>query len=354
MTSGRPACARSYTMSSRTWVIVRNAQPGAQRGDAQLPVVGDRRCGLCGGWLRGRRCRLSGLCGDGLGGDRLGGGRLGGGRLGGGRRRQALRRLRGERSAATGLRCGRRRCLRCALRGARLRGGLVAAAGFGGCLRLRVPPVFPLLAPPERPRRPVPVCQRQAAGRTFPVCVSRLSRRRGLGGGGGRSGTRPSTGRGGGRGPFCRGGLRSCGLPGGRGRRGSGGRLFRAFVRARSGGLFLFRRLVPHPVGDQQNLADAREHGTQRVRRCLLNPFAYLREAHIESLPERGRTRAGCHTEATRSRSSSMRFPAGTLAPHRSRRELTKSPLVKAWLPAGGPPRAGLWHAVGCAPSSLA
>ena len=253
MTSGRLACACSYTDELADLDDREAAQPGAQRGDRQLLVVGDWRCALLGGWLRGgwlrgRRRRLSGLCGDRLGGDRLGGDRLGGG--------------------------------------------------------------------------------------------------------GGRSGIRPGTRHGGACGPFRRGGLRSSGLPGGRGRGGSGGRLFRAFVRARSGGLFLCPRLVLHPVGDQPNLADAGEHGTQRVRRCLLNPFADLREAHIESLPERG----GHVQDAIRKRFGGALHrcvvPVGILAPQRSR--YAKSPLVKAWSPAGAPAAHGLWHTAGCAPSSLA
>jgi hypothetical protein len=77
---------------------------------------------------------------------------------------------------------------------------------------------------------------------------------------------------------------------------------------ARAGNLILLSGPVPQPIGNEQELADAREHSTQRVRWCLLHTLADLREAHIESLPMGMGTCAGCHT-----REGWLRVPVGYL-----------------------------------------
>ena len=246
--------------------------------------------GLCGGgWLRGGGLCGGGLCGGGWlrGGGLRGGWLCGGGLCGGGLRSGGLGRGRrrclrgclagvGQQADVPGLRAplGRRR-----LSGRRLgwclggwclgRGGLgrwcLSRGRLGGRLPARAAPGRGGLSPGSRSS-----FRCGGGGRS-----GGRSLRRGLGHGSGRHGPRRRGGR----------RLRSrCRLPGLRGRRGAG----RWPFRGRGRGVFLVRRLVLHPVGDQQNLADAREHGTQRLRRCLLNPFADLREAHIESLPEKG------------------------------------------------------------------
>ncbi len=237
------------------------AQPGAQRGDRQLLVVGDRRPGFGrrrfpggGPWHGPFGCGC--VIGAGqephvsrplapLGCGRLGGGCLGRGCPGGGRLRGG--RLRG-------------RCLRGGCLGhGRLAGGGGGRLGGGGGGRLGGGGFG-----------------RRSVGRRLRCGVGPGRRR--AGGGRHRGGAR----RCGGRGLFAR--LRLpglCGLSGGRGRSGPGGLL----IRARAGDLLLFGRLVLHPVGNQQNLADGCEHGAQRVRRCLLDPFADLREAHIRISP---------------------------------------------------------------------
>jgi hypothetical protein len=44
-------------------------------------------------------------------------------------------------------------------------------------------------------------------------------------------------------------------------------------------------RLLPDPLGDQQQLADPGEHCPQRLRRCFLQAVSDLRDAHIDRSP---------------------------------------------------------------------
>ncbi len=276
---------------------------------------------------------------------RLGGGWLGGGWLGGGRRRCLSGCLAGvgQQADVPGLRAPvGRRCLS----GRRLGGCLGGWCLGRGCLGGRLP-------------------ARGAPGRGGPAPGSRSSFRCG---GGGRSGggslRHGLSGRSGRCGPRRRGGrrLRSrCRLPGLRGRRGAGRWPFRGRggagrwpFRGRGRGVFLVRRLVLHPVGDQQNLADAREHGTQRMRRCLLNPFADLRESHIESLPEKGTDTCRMPYASDSFGLFNKAFPCRYLCRCTEPSQHGEIAACKGLVTSAWGRNARLRYAAGCAPPSLA